>query len=431
MEFWAFDDRRKFVVGLWFRLICATVFLLYLGVAHSFGVLGDFEGAPVTFAALLGLLGANAIYWHVGKATGFDVREFYLHWCFDIILISGVLVGLGHFAESVAISAFTLIIVTSATFISRGASIGVGVMSSIALACWSAGAPGGLYWGASAAWDGGKVLFVWASGSLFFVLIAFLAGTLAKALRDVNALLERRNLELAKRNEELAELQEELEFQANVVAHDIRGPVSAAAAAIAFTGGAGAGGSDNDPLMGMALENLKRVDGMIDRLTEVRELKQAELRRETIDWRSVMAGIRVEFEVELRRRRVTLDVVEPLPMVVADRHYMTVLLRNAIGNALRYVPDDGSGLIRVSSTSNEMAVSDNGPGLPGSDSGDLFRMFRKGKGDLRAGAMGLGLALARRVVERHGGEIWFDTPELGGATLRFRLPIVGDDTIAG
>jgi two-component system, chemotaxis family, sensor kinase Cph1 len=316
----------------------------------------------------------------------------------------------------------------------------VAAMSCVGLGFWSMSMSGVLLGATAGGWDVGKMVFVWVSGSLFFVLIAFLAGTLANALRDVIGLLEGGNQELAQRNHQLAELQDEIEFQANVVAHDIRGPVSAAAVAIELTYRSMTEGAktDDDPLMGMALENLKRVDGMIDRLTEVRELKRVDLKRERIDWAKIVGGLRTEFDMELRRRGVTLNVAEPLPEVEGDSHYMTVLLRNALGNALRYVPEDGSGLIRVAGEGHgdyvEIAVSDNGGGVSVEDPNELFRMFHKGKGDLRAGGMGLGLALARRVVERHEGEIWFAASELGGATLRFRLPRAGtgrgDVTIA-
>jgi signal transduction histidine kinase len=117
------------------------------------------------------------------------------------------------------------------------------------------------------------------------------------------------------------------------------------------------------------------------------------------------------------------------------------VLRNLIDNALRYTPRGGS--IQVDAVRDgdhvRISVCDTGPGLSHSELDRVFDQFYRGEqarsrtapeGSNSAGA-GLGLAIARALVEAHGGRIWAESLEGGGAAFHFTLPLADDELASG
>jgi signal transduction histidine kinase len=109
--------------------------------------------------------------------------------------------------------------------------------------------------------------------------------------------------------------------------------------------------------------------------------------------------------------------------VLADRGGVLRVLSNLVGNALRFTPEGGA--VAMSSTRDgdaiRFSVIDQGPGIPAEHLPRIFDRFwqaqRRGEG------AGLGLAIAKGIVEAHGGRIWAETEEGGGARFHFTLPL--------
>ncbi len=99
---------------------------------------------------------------------------------------------------------------------------------------------------------------------------------------------------------------------------------------------------------------------------------------------------------------------------------------NLLSNALRHTPPKGRITVRVTDRGREVviAVADNGPGVPSEDLPHLFeRFWRRDASRQRAtGGSGLGLSIARHIVEAHGGHIWAEPTSGGGLTVAFTLP---------
>jgi len=125
---------------------------------------------------------------------------------------------------------------------------------------------------------------------------------------------------------------------------------------------------------------------------------------------------------------ITLDLdVGEVPLVATfDDHRVLQVLTNLLTNALKFTPKGGRVRLRVRAepTHLRFEVEDTGPGVPVAHRADIFEKFWQGAGALGRG-VGLGLYIARHIVEAHGGAIGVESPEGHGATFFFTLPTPG------
>jgi PAS domain S-box-containing protein len=118
-----------------------------------------------------------------------------------------------------------------------------------------------------------------------------------------------------------------------------------------------------------------------------------------------------------------------LPLLHADDGRLRQVLSNLLGNAIKYSPDGGTVCVRAQADGDAVrfSVSDEGMGVPAVDHARVFERFYQSENAARVryGGYGLGLALAKLIVEQHGGRIWLESQEGAGATFSFTIPIAG------
>ena len=109
--------------------------------------------------------------------------------------------------------------------------------------------------------------------------------------------------------------------------------------------------------------------------------------------------------------------------VSADRDRIFQVLANLVGNAIKFTPEHGSVLVRCATVDRELRVTiaDTGPGIPADQRLNLFDRYWQARRNDREGS-GLGLFIAKGIVEAHGGSIWIETNAGVGATFVFTLP---------
>lgn len=132
-------------------------------------------------------------------------------------------------------------------------------------------------------------------------------------------------------------------------------------------------------------------------------------------------------QLEARGQRLHEEVEPGLPQIEADGDRIRQVLVNLLTNANEYCQDEAEIEVRARRMGGEVeiAVSDNGPGIPAPQLEHIFERFtRGGAGETqRVGGTGLGLAISRSLVELHGGTIEAESTVGGGSTFRFRLPV--------
>ena len=133
---------------------------------------------------------------------------------------------------------------------------------------------------------------------------------------------------------------------------------------------------------------------------------------------------------QLKNQRLDVDIHPDLPKILVDARRLEQVLTNMVANAIKYTPTGG--IIRASvyqnSTSIKFQVSDNGRGIPQDDLERIFEPFyrvARESNETPVPGTGLGLALAKTLVELHGGKIWAESPPGEGSVFCFTIPLEG------
>jgi histidine kinase len=188
-------------------------------------------------------------------------------------------------------------------------------------------------------------------------------------------------------------------------------------------------------------ETFQQIHAEADRLNrlvdDLQELSRVEARAYQLDIRSLnvsslMQTVTKRLAVKAQTKRITLDLelTPDLPPVLADEDRAIQILTNLTGNALQYAPEGGRITISAKQVGNEVqiAVRDTGIGIPPEHLANIFdRFYRVDKSRSRqaGGGSGIGLTIARALVEAHGGRIWAKSAgNEKGSVFTFTLPIM-------
>jgi signal transduction histidine kinase len=184
-----------------------------------------------------------------------------------------------------------------------------------------------------------------------------------------------------------------------------------------------------EKLSGLLHGQIGRLEELVSDLLDVSRIQQGrlQLQRERVDLAALAAEVVAQFEHAPERRPAHRLVVDTRGPVLGywDRARLEQVLTNLISNALKYAPDGGTVRVEVRSKRARaaLAVHDEGVGIDPIERDDLFQPFSRGASDsARAGGTGLGLYIARTVVEQHGGWISVDSTPGRGSSFSVSLP---------
>ncbi|MEM5437325.1 sensor histidine kinase [Paraburkholderia diazotrophica] len=171
-----------------------------------------------------------------------------------------------------------------------------------------------------------------------------------------------------------------------------------------------------------------RASHIIDALLRLSRVGRVEYRRQQVDVRDIVQRVIDAMQATIRDRGARI-VVQTLPPVWGDPTALEQIFANLIGNAINYLSPARAGVVAIGAmiappgvqTLRIFYVKDNGRGIPDIAMPRLFNAFRRLHGNVAAGE-GIGLALVRRMVERHGGRVWAESTEDVGTTFYVALP---------
>jgi light-regulated signal transduction histidine kinase (bacteriophytochrome) len=171
--------------------------------------------------------------------------------------------------------------------------------------------------------------------------------------------------------------------------------------------------------------NSVRMGRLVDELLHYVRLGRQPLEPERVSLQDEVSALVAELGEQQPGRRIRWDI-GPLPEVRADPTLIRLVLRNLLENAVKYTSSRDEARIelwaRESGQEVQVAVRDNGVGFDMAYAGKLFAPFERLHAEGAYEGTGIGLAHARRIVERHAGRIWCDAAPGRGATFEFSLP---------
>jgi len=213
-----------------------------------------------------------------------------------------------------------------------------------------------------------------------------------------------------------------------IVSHDLRNPLSAITLGTSLLLTSEALSSEDREQVETMQISAERMNRLIADLLDVTRLeggKRLPIEPAPVDAAQLLREAEELFRAQAGVARVTLEqrMDERVRAVYADHHRVMQVLSNLIGNSLKFTPPGGT--ITISADPHEngvlFTVADTGPGIPPEHIRHIFTPYWQAKRAERLGA-GLGLPIARGIVEAHGGEIWAESEPGKGTRFRFTLP---------
>ncbi|HYO83084.1 MAG TPA: ATP-binding protein [Bryobacteraceae bacterium] len=246
-----------------------------------------------------------------------------------------------------------------------------------------------------------------------------LLGTIAALLRISAA--ER---QLQQTNEELRRSNEDLARFAYIASHDLQEPLRTITtySQLLARRYRGQYGEEADQFVRFIVEGTSRMSELIRDLLLYSQVG-AKREFQPVDLQDVLARTVTSLNAAIEDSRAEITN-EPLPVLTADRDQMDHLFQNLISNAIKYRSSEAP-RIHISSSAQgrdtwQLSVRDNGIGFPLRYADQIFEAFRRLDRTTTTGT-GVGLAIAKRVVENHGGRIWADSVPGEGSTFHFTL----------
>jgi signal transduction histidine kinase len=223
----------------------------------------------------------------------------------------------------------------------------------------------------------------------------------------------------------------------SAVSHDLRTPLATTRAMVeALADGVVTERPDVQRYLGLILHDIQHLSRLIDDLFELSQIDSGALRLRyvPVDVAQLVSETVAAYQAPAAEHEVHLEEsvassLEPA-RVEGDPDRLQRVLRNLLDNALRHTPAGGTIQVQAASEGGQVqvSVSDSGPGVAEADLERIFDRFYRGELSRRrdegsAAGAGLGLAIARGLVQAHRGRIWAEPSPLGGVSVQIRLPV--------
>lgn len=245
------------------------------------------------------------------------------------------------------------------------------------------------------------------------------------AVRDMSQREQERE-RLREYAEQLERSNAELEQFAYVISHDLKEPIRMITSYLGLLEDRYKGELDDDAddFIEFAVDGARRMHELIESLLAYSRVERKGKDPAPVDATEVLDGVlnALQVQIEERDAQVTHD---EMPEVLADKAQLSQVLQNLISNAIKFVPDDRQPKVHIAVERTDgywrFSVEDNGPGIAEDQRDRIFMIFQRLHTSEEVEGQGIGLAISKKIVERHGGEIWVESEEGEGSTFHFTM----------
>ena len=219
----------------------------------------------------------------------------------------------------------------------------------------------------------------------------------------------------------------------SIAAHQLRTPLSAIKWVIKMVvdGDAGKLNKEQQDLLNRGYKSNERVIGLVNDLLNVSRIEEGRFGYtfSKSNFEDVLNIVVADLEKNIAKNHIKLVLNKPkqLPKIYMDKDRMVLVMQNFLENAVKYTPEYGKIEITIEILDNvlEVKIKDNGVGIPKKDQVKLFSKFFRASNVMRlqTEGTGLGLFIAKNIIDKHNGKIWIESEEGKGTTACFNLPL--------
>jgi PAS domain S-box-containing protein len=264
-------------------------------------------------------------------------------------------------------------------------------------------------------------------GKLVGVVVVFSDIT---ARREAEETVEAQRKELERSNAELQQF-------AYVASHDLQEPLRMVASYTQLLSKRYKGklAPEADEFIHFAVDGAQRMQTLINDLLAYSRVGTRGKPFEPVNMNEILALARANLKVAIEESGAEVIVSGELPTVDGDRTQLVQLMQNLVGNAIKFRQPDAPPRVEITAIRDEshrgawlFTVKDNGIGIDPEHHERIFVIFQRLHTREHYQGTGIGLAVCRKIVERHEGRIWVDSREGSGSTFHFTIPEKHDDT---
>ncbi len=237
--------------------------------------------------------------------------------------------------------------------------------------------------------------------------------------RELGQALERSKVDLERSNDELEQF-------VYTVSHDLKSPLVTSMGFIGIIRSLSQQGRHEEAVakLDKVVKSNERMGQLINDLLELSRVGRVDLDKKTIDLNKLLERFAHSQQERLSKRNFTLTIEPGLPVVQANESRLLQLFENILSNAIKYVVNTNGPRLKIGAVraDNQLLVfcEDNGPGIAPEYREKIFGLFYRL--DNRQEGTGIGLAVAKKVMKFHGGDIWVESEPGKGATFWIRFP---------
>ena len=245
---------------------------------------------------------------------------------------------------------------------------------------------------------------------------------LAQKLEEQSAKINQISLEKDLLLKNLEERNEALNNYAHMVSHDLKSPMRNINFLIDCIKEEDSSNfsKESNQNYNLISENLEKMDALVDGILKHATITELEEKRVEVDIKNLIEEITQTLYIP---KNVKVKTIGKLPILLIGKHKLNQLFKNLLDNAISATEHNPKGLIKIAAKEEpeywEFSITDNGKGIAKQYQDDIFKMFKKIEDDFKA--TGIGLALAKKIVNSYHGKIWLSSKEGEGATFFFTI----------